>query len=296
VIVVAGAQQAFSILAQVLLDHGDSVWVEDPGYSASLRAVVAAGGVPFPMPVDELGADFRPAEARAPDARLAIVTPANQFPLGVAMSDERRRALVAWATRVGGWILEDDYDGEFRYAGKPLPSLASMSPDRVVYVGTFSKVLAPSLRLGYIVVPDALVDAVLAAKAIAANRTATLEQAVTSDFIASGQFLRHVRRMRVLYDERRESLERLVLTELDGAATLRPVLAGMQAILDVPSGGDALARRAAEVGIQFTPLAAFAVERLPASAVVLGFAAVAPKEQRRALRAIAEILAGSIGR
>ena len=287
VIIVAGAQQAFTIVAQLLLDPGDAVWVEDPGYSGSLCAILAAGGVPVPMPVDDRGARLDAALQRAPNARLAVVTPANQFPLGVTMSDALRRDLVAWAPRADAWILEDDYDGEFRYTGTPVPALASLSPERVVYAGTFSKVLSPSLRLGYLVVPDALVDAVAATKAIVANHTAIFEQAVVCDFITSGQFQRHVRRMRVLYGERRESREDAARAELGGVATLRPIQAGIHAILDIDGDADLLASRAATAGIHATPLSAFAVEGRPPDALVLGFAAVPPAEQRRALRALA---------
>jgi GntR family transcriptional regulator/MocR family aminotransferase len=242
------------------------------------------------MPVDDRGARLDAALQRAPNARLAVVTPANQFPLGVTMSDARRRDLVAWATRAGAWILEDDYDGEFRYTGTPVPALASLSPGCVVYAGTFSKVLSPSLRLGYLVVPDALVDAVVATKAIVANHTAIFEQAVICDFITSGQFQRHVRRMRVLYGERRESLEDAARAELGGAATLRPIQAGMHAILDIDGDAGLLASRAATAGIHATPLSTFAVEGRSPDALVLGFAAVPPVEQRRALRALAGLL------
>lgn len=289
IILVAGAQQAFSMILPLLIDPGDRVLVEDPGYPASAEAVRAALGLAVALPVDDEGANVSAVGGPAEGSRVAIVTPANQFPLGVPLSLSRRTALIAWARAVDGWIIEDDYDGEFRYTGKPLPALAASAPERVLYVGTFSKVFAPSLRLGYVVAPERMVDAVLAAKTIFAARTPTLEQAALGDFIESGAFSRHIRRMRNLYQGRRDSFA--VATQAALGRTPRPVQAGMHAVLDLDVSAVELAAMARRDRIVVTPLSEFAIERAAPNALVLGFAPLAPAVQRRELERLAAIVA-----
>jgi GntR family transcriptional regulator / MocR family aminotransferase len=185
VIVVSGSQQALDLCARLLLDPGDEVWIEDPCYLGTRAALSANGARTIPVPVDGEGLDVSAGEEKASDARLACVTPSHQYPSGVTMSVGRRLALLEWSSRVGAWVLEDDYDGEFRYSGRPLPSLQGLAEKgRILYLGTFSKSLFPALRLGYLVVPENLVDAFVNAKALSDRHTPAVEQAILAEFIA----------------------------------------------------------------------------------------------------------------
>jgi GntR family transcriptional regulator/MocR family aminotransferase len=213
VIVTSGAQQAFDLLSRLLLDPGDPVWIEEPGYLDLRGALVAAGARLVPVPVDENGLDVDAGIRLAPDARVICVSPSHQYPIGATLSASRRFALLAWAERAGAWIIEDDYDSYFRYRGRPLPALQTLDAerhrltsrrtvravaraDRVVYVGTFSKTMFPSLRLGYCVVPDTLVDAVVNARAVADRNSPLADQAALAAFIDAGHYDRHLRRVR----------------------------------------------------------------------------------------------------
>jgi GntR family transcriptional regulator/MocR family aminotransferase len=281
VIVVNGTQQAIALAAQVLLDPGDSAWIEDPGYSVARVALDAAGAITVPVPVDDEGLEVTVGVRRCKAARLAVVTPSHQFPLGVTMSLRRRLELLSWAREANGWIFEDDYDSEFRYAGRPLAALQGLSPDaRVLYAGTFSKVLSPSLRLGYLVVPEGLVDAFVAAKALADVSSPPLEQAVVADFMAEGHFARHVRRMRVLYERRKDALLEAGERELSGLLELQPATAGMHLVGWLPRGRDdrAAAERAAEQGVRTHPLSDLRIHAAGRGALLLGYASVTEDE------------------
>ena len=204
VIVTSGSQQALDLAARVLLDPGDTAWVEDPGYGGARGALTAAGVRCAPVPVDAEGLSVTQGEALAPQARMAYVSPSHQYPLGVTMSLPRRMALLSWARRRGAWIAEDDYDSEFRYAGRPLAALQGLDPaGRVIYIGTFSKVLFPALRLGYLVAPAGVVDAFAAARALTDRHPPGPSQAVVAEFLSAGHFARHIRRMRTLYPDAR---------------------------------------------------------------------------------------------
>jgi GntR family transcriptional regulator/MocR family aminotransferase len=286
ILITSGTQQALGLASSVLLDAGDRAWVEDPGYPFARAALTAAGAVVWPVPVDDEGIDVAEGIRRCPVARVAVVTPAHQFPLGHAMSPRRRTALLEWARTAGAWVVEDDYDSEFRYVGRPLAALQGEDPDgRVVYCGTFSKVLTPALRLGYLVVPRQLAELFLAAKVRADLRTPPLEQAVLADFIAGGHFARHVRRMRVLYAERQEAL-------LDAARrhapslSLRPSPAGMQLIGWLPEGTDdrAVAARVMRAGLTAFPLSAMRVEPSPRGGLILGYAPVPAERMAECVR------------
>lgn len=204
VIVVNGSQQALDLCARVFVDEDAAVAVEEPGYPDATHVFAAAGARVCPVPVDDEGLVVR---ALPPAVRLAHVTPSHQFPTGVVLSLPRRLALLAWARRVGGFVVEDDYDSEFRYDGAPLPALQGLEDDApVVYVGTFSNAMFAGLRLGYLVVPDALVEPFARAKWYASRETAHLDQAVLAEFIREGHFERHLRRIRRTYRRRREAL------------------------------------------------------------------------------------------
>ena len=200
IIVVSGSQQALDITARALLDPGNSVWVEEPGYPLQHIVLKAAGCRLVPVPADLEGMNVSLAMKRSPRARAAFVTPSHQYPLGSTMSASRRIQLLNWAQNVGAWVVEDDYDSEYRYESLPVPSLHGLDMNsRVIYIGTFSKVLFPSLRLGYIVAPRDLVDRFVAVRFAMDIFPPYLYQEVLTDFIDEGHFTRHLRKMRQVY-------------------------------------------------------------------------------------------------
>jgi GntR family transcriptional regulator/MocR family aminotransferase len=282
-----------SLVAQVLLDPGDAAWVEDPGYPPARSVLLAAGASLVPVPVDAEGLDVEAASQLRPDARLAVVTPSSQQPLGVHMSLRRRRALLEWAGRTNAWVFEDDYDSEFRYVGRPLAALQGLTPDaRVIYSGTFGKVLSPSLRLGYLVVPEELIEVFVKAKTLADVRSPSLDQAVLTDFINQGHFSRHLRRMRVLYAERQALLVEEARRELRGLLEVGPAETGMHLVGWLPPGVDdrTAAERAAAVGVVAHPLSAFRVQTSGRGALLLGYAAVPGPECSEGVRRLRQAL------
>jgi GntR family transcriptional regulator/MocR family aminotransferase len=290
VLIVGGSQHALHLCAQVLLDPGDEVWLEDPGYYGARGALAAGGARLVAVPVDAEGLDVAAGTARAPHARLAYVTPSHQFPLGVTMSLPRRLALLEWAARASAWLLEDDYDSEFRYVSRPLTALHGLDPrGRVIYTGTFSKVLFPALRIGYLVVPESLVDAFIAARHFGDGQGATIEQAILADFILDGHFERHVRRMRRLYRERQETLVDAVGRYLGPALEVRSADAGMHLVGWLPEGvaDGAVSARAAAHDVDAMPLSFFALGSPARGGLVLGYANVPPIEIRAAAQRLA---------
>jgi GntR family transcriptional regulator/MocR family aminotransferase len=207
IVITAGTQQALRIAAELLLDPGDTAWVEDPGYIAGRGALLAAGASPVPVVSDSEGIDVAAGIQRAPEARLALVAPSHATPLGGALPIGRRLALLDWAGRANAWILEDDCDSEFRWSGHPLPPLATLDRvGRVIYCGTFSKTLAPALRLGFAVVPAPLVPAFVRVGTLMDRGIDTLNQAILAEFMRQGLLSPHVRRMRTEYARRRVAL------------------------------------------------------------------------------------------
>jgi GntR family transcriptional regulator/MocR family aminotransferase len=276
VVVVAGSQQGLDLAARVLLDPGDHAWLEDPGYIGARGALASAGATLTPVPVDAEGLQVAEGARRCPHARLAYVTPSHQYPLGVTMSLARRLALIDWARRAGAWILEDDYDSEYRYTGRPLPALQGLDGDsRTIYLGTFSKVLAPSLRLGYMVVPRDLAPVFVAARALADRHAPTVEQAALADFIGEGHFARHLRRTRALYAERQAALIEASAQHLAGLLEVAPAEAGMHLVGWLPHERDdrAAARLAAAHGVDAPPLSAYSLQAQPPHGLMLGYAA-----------------------
>jgi len=281
VVVVAGAQHGLDLISRLLLDPGDVAWMEDPGYPGARAALVAAGARIRPIPVDAQGLDADVGMRRARDARLIYVTPSHQFPLGVSMSLPRRLSLLAWARATGAWIVEDDYDSEFRFGTRPTPCLHGLDGDgRVIYVGSFSKTLFPALRLGFLIVPSVLHDAVLAARRASDIHPAALSQAVVADLMTSGAFERHLRRMRGEYRARLEALGDGLARHCHGALTLRPVRTGLHAVADlVGAADDDVFREAMARGLETMPVSGYySVDRgaQAVNALVLGFAAVPP--------------------
>jgi GntR family transcriptional regulator/MocR family aminotransferase len=275
VIIVSGSQYGIDLATRVLVDEGEEVWIEDPGYRGARSVFQAAGVSVVPVPVDQDGLVVSEGLARAPLARLAYVTPSHQYPLGHPMAMSRRKELLNWATTNNSWIIEDDYDSEFRYSGRPQPALQGTAHggNRVIYVGTFSKVLFPSLRLGYMVVPDELVDAFLAARSLSDRHQSTLDQAVLADFMADGHLMRHIRRSRLAYAERQECMLKWLSLETPGYIRAEADPAGMSLVgWLTPEVSDLhLAERLAAAGIYASPLSYFAIEPQPRGALLLGY-------------------------
>ncbi len=289
--VVSGVQEAIDLVARLVLNAGDRVCMEDPGYVGAARAFAAFGASLSPVALDNDG--MRLPDARDQEARLAYVTPAHQFPMGMTMSLPRRLALLDWAHRTGAMILEDDYDSEFRFTGPPVPALQGL--DRhgcVLFAGSFSKVLFPSLRIGYLVVPSDLVDRLQAIKSLASRHAAVMDQAVLCDFIAEGHFGRHVRRMREVYAERLAVLLRAAADHLEDLVEISPVEAGLQTSATFRHDIDAAAvtDAAAGSGIEVIPLSRYSSRPLRRDGLVLGFAAVDAREIRRGMKGLAPIL------
>jgi GntR family transcriptional regulator/MocR family aminotransferase len=246
--------------------------------------------------VDDEGIDVDAGIRRCADARVAYVTPSHQFPLSVTMSLPRRLALLDWAARTNAWILEDDFDSEYRYAGRPLASLQGLDGyGRVIYIGTFSKVMFPSLRIGYMVVPPDLVDAFVAARAIVDRHPPLVEQAALAQFMAGGHLARHIRRMRTLYEERQEMLLDAGKRQLRGLIDLQPADTGMHVVGWLPKGAaDATVSRAASAGgVEATALSQYCLEAKLPPALTLGYAGCDERVIRDGAGALARVLAGS---
>ena len=293
VLIVSGSQQALDLAARVLLDPGDAALVENPGYHGARGALVAAQARVVPVAVDAEGMNVEAGIAQCADARLIQVSPSHQFPLGVTMSLPRRLALLRWASRAAAWVLEDDYDSEFRYDSRPLASLQGLDGDgRVIYVGTFSKVMFPSLRIGYLIVPPDLIDAFLSARLFADSHSPLVDQAVLTDFIEDGHFERHVRRMRGIYHERQEVLVAVAARELGGLIEAAPTQAGMHLIGWLPPGIDdvAASRTAAAAGVDAIPLSFFGTGTTRRGGLVLGYAGASPDEIDLGARRLAHAL------
>lgn len=296
IIIVAGAQQGLDLAARVLLAPGDAVWLEDPGYAGTREAWRAAGARLVPVPVDAEGLDPAAGEALAPAARLAYVTPSHQYPTGTTMPLPRRLALLDWARRAESWIVEDDYDSEFRYAGRPLPAMQGLQSDsRVIYVGSFSKVLFPGLRLGYLVVPDSLVEAFLRTRLYMDRHPPAIDQAILADYLAEGYFVRHIRRMRKLYATRQAALVEAARRELSGRLDVQPAEAGLHLVGWLPPGADdrATEQLAAAHGVEAPALSGYATLPLARPGLLLGYAAIPEPAIRAGVTALARALAGS---
>lgn len=292
IVVTAGTQQALRLAAELVLDPGDPAWVEEPGYIAGRGALLAAGARLCPVPSDSEGLDVAAGIALAPAARLALVAPSHATPLGGALPIGRRLALLAWAARAGAWLLEDDCDSEFRWEGKPLPPLASLDrAGRVIYCGTFSKTLAPALRLGFAVLPEPLIDAFVRARALADRGPPVLLQATLAHFMQAGMLAPHVRRMRTEYARRREAVLAALARH---CPVVRAIAApgGLHMVGQLPDGADevGIARRARARGVAVAPLAAYYQGPPGLAGLVMGFAttptAMAGESARRLMAAV----------
>jgi GntR family transcriptional regulator/MocR family aminotransferase len=245
------------------------------------------------VPVDREGLDVAEGIRLAPDARAACVSPSHQFPLGVSMSATRRMQLLQWAARAGAWVIEDDYDSEYRFGSRPIASLQGLDADaRVIYVGTFSKVMFPSLRLGYLVVPKDLVPAFRAGRDALDTCSAALMQRVLNDFIREGHFARHIRRTRVLYAARRAALVEAIATHLPGVLEVVGAEAGMQLVALLPPGVDdvAFSRKAALAGVSARPLSQCYRGGTQRGGLILGYGGVDAPAIEEGVRRLARCL------
>ena len=299
IIVTSGSQQALFLIANLLLAPNDKAWVEMPGYTGTCAALHGVGARICPVPVDQDGLDIAAGARKFPDAKLAYVTPSHQYPLGVTMTLKRRLELLAWAAENRMWIVEDEYDSEYRFTGPPIASLQSLDKaGSVIYVGTLSKVLFPGLRLGYLVVPLALADAFSRGKAALDRHTAIVPQIVLADFIAEGHFTRHIKRMREIYAERRIALLEAFDAHLMDELTLGPTDAGFHvaAALKRKLDDKAIARAALEKGVEVRALTPYyeavglSEQDTPPSGLLLGFAAATPDDIRRAAPVLRSVL------
>jgi GntR family transcriptional regulator/MocR family aminotransferase len=295
ILVTGGFQGALALVRSVLLRPGDAVWVEDPGYIVARQALELAGASLVPVPIDRDGMRVHAGIIAAPRARLAIVTPTHQSPLGVALSLPRRLALLAWATEAGAWVLEDDYDSEFRYTGHPLPALKSLDRgERVVFAGSFSKVLFPGLRLGYLVVPELLTDAFLRASRLLSFGQASLEQRAVAAFMEQGHFARHLRRMRGLYADRRQALAASLRSTFGERLELELEAGGMHLLARFPTEPDdgAIVRRAVAVGLAPTALSGLTMAHDCGRGLLLGFTNVPETEAVSVVSRLAAVIGG----
>ncbi|MFC3653611.1 PLP-dependent aminotransferase family protein [Dyella humi] len=274
ILITTGSQHGLQICAHALLEAKDRVWMEDPGYPGARQALRTVGADIVPVPVDDEGLNVDAGIRLSKNACLIYISPSHQFPLGVTMSAARRMQLLSWAARTGAWIIEDDYDSEYRFGGRPLASLQGMdTDDRVIYVGTFSKVMFPALRVGYIVAPKDLIPAFATVRDAFDTFSSTLYQAALTDFIRTGQFARHIRRMRALYLERRTALLEAIDQYMDDKLEVIGTHAGMQLTALLPRGIDdvALSIKTAKLGISTRPLSICYAKPPKRGGVILGY-------------------------
>ena len=293
VLILSGAQEALDRTARVLVNPGEPVWMEEPGYPGAALVFHALGAKVRPVPVDEEGLNFEARRPRTGRGRLMYVTPAHQFPLGVTMTLRRRLALLEWARRSGTAIFEDDYDSEYRYSGRPVPALQGLDRSGVViFAGSFSAVLFPALRLGYLVVPPEMVDVFAAAQSVSTHHPPLLGQAVLCDFLTEGHFARHIRRMREIYAERLTILLDSAKKKLSGTLDISSVEAGLQTVGWLPKGIDAgrVAGAAEAQGVEVVPLNRYSWGRSAGNGLMLGFAAFDPREIHEAVERLARVL------
>jgi GntR family transcriptional regulator/MocR family aminotransferase len=294
VMIATGSQQALEISARVLLDTGSPAWVEEPGYWLTRHVLIAVGARLVPVPVDGEGMDVSAGIKLCRKARAAFVAPSHQFPLGATMSASRRLQLLDWAQSSGSWIIEDDYDSEYRYASMPIASLQGLDHNsRVIYIGTFSKTLFPALRLGYVVIPPDLVDRFTAVRHSMDLGSPHFYQAVLTDFINEGHFARHIRRMRLLYSERRTALVQCLCKEFGSTLEIMGAEAGMHMAVIPPKGFRDLeiANKAAIEKLWLWPLSPSYLGKHSRQGFILGFGSTPAAEMPQAVRRLKNMLA-----
>ena len=293
VIITSGAQHALTLAGKIFLEPRDEVWMEDPCYLGARGALLSAEIQPIAVRVDTDGFDSSKALAKGKNAKLVYVTPSHQYPLGLTMSLARRLALIDWAKQNDAWVIEDDYNSEYRYAGRPLASLQGLDRDgRVIYVGTFSKTIFPSLRLGCLIVPKDLVEVFTIARSLNDLHSPLIEQAILAEFIAEGHFVRHLRRMRKLYEERQKILIREAEKQLKGLLKVREADAGMHLIGWLPDGirAERVAEKAAQINLKVSPIAAYSFNPHPPNGLILGYASYNERQIKEGVSLLKKIL------
>ncbi|WP_038910751.1 PLP-dependent aminotransferase family protein [Dickeya dadantii] len=291
IILTEGTQQGLYLAARVLLSPGDGAWAEDPAYAGLIAVLTECGVQTRRIPVDTQGMDVELATRRYADARAAFVTPSHQYPLGMPLSMGRRLALLEWARQHDSWIVEDDYDSELRYVGHPFPAMQGLDPGRVVYLGTFSKVMAPSLRLGYMVVPAALTEAFAGARALMGRASPLADQHVLTAYMQEGYFEAHIRRIRTVYAERRHVLIEALQHETPWLQ-LEPGDQGMHLVAWLPDGVEdvAVERAAHAAGLALRALSPMYAGPTRRSGLMLGFGGFPPEALRQAVRQLRTVL------
>lgn len=302
IVIVSGAQQGIGLAARALADHGETAWLEDPGYPGVEGALAGAGLALARIPIDGEGIDIAGAAAVLKPARLVCVTPSHHYPTGVTMSLNRRLRLLQWAADNDAWILEDDYDSEYRYSGRPLAALQGLDrANRVIYIGSFSKVMFPSLRIGYLIVPEDLIEPVRRARAALDDHPSSIAQPALARFIEEGHFSSHIRRMRRLYAGRQALLIGAARRHLGGLLMVPPTAAGMHLVawpepaLQARLPDREIARLAATAGLTVLALSPFYRAAPPRQGLLLGFAAVPEAAMEPAIARLAALLATGSG-
>ena len=291
--IVAGTQQAIDVVSKLLLDPGDEVLFEDPGYRSARAAIAANGGKIVPMPVDENGADIEFGIKHSPHAKMIYVTPSHQFPVGVTMSIERRMELINWAQRKRSMIIEDDYDSEYRYAQHPIPSLQGLDlAERTIYIGSFSKVICPAMSMGYAIVPKPIISAFSAALGLVGRPPSKSNQMIINDFITNGHFGRHLRKMRKIHQLRRTMLVESFERHLVGKLQIIGADAGLHCTARVLTNhhDSTLADRIEAMGIVIRKLSAYSHSKRSAhNGLIFGFACATPSQIENAVKQIATV-------
>ena len=294
ILIVNGSQQGLDLIFRVILKPGSIVWLEDPGYYGTRASLILADSKIYPCKLDENGLDVKHAEENFPTPEIIYTTPSHQFPLGHTMNITRRLELLEFAKKHNVWIIEDDYDSEFRYFGKPLPALQGMDLDaNVIYLGTFSKVLFPGLRIGYLVLPDTkIADIFAGVKSLFDRQSSIFEQIVLTRFIKEGYFTKHIRRMRLLYKERQEFLINEIERELKDILTVSKNPTGMHLIGYFEKGLKAkeISVEASNAGVILAPISDFSIKQKVNEAVLMGYSAFNEKELKKGIEKLKRVL------
>jgi GntR family transcriptional regulator / MocR family aminotransferase len=302
VIVVNGSQQALDLASRILIDPGDRVAIEEPHYPGAREAFLGAGARLIPVSVDDEGLDVTELGPSTTSARFVFVTPSHQFPTGAVMSLARRFALLRWADKTGAYIVEDDYESEYRYGRRPVEAMQGLDRSgRVIYIGTLSKILFPALRLGYVVLPKVLVGPFRAAKRLADRYTPTFTQVVLARFIREGHFERHVRRARAMLAGRRQALLEAVESHLKGEVAVSGTEAGLHLVLwvrGIRAGRtlEALIARAADSGVGIYSVAPYYLTPPRRAGLLLGYAGLDEAAIRTGIERLAMVVRDARGR
>ena len=293
-VIVNSTRQALHLAAELLINKGDQCWMEDPGYPGATSALRRFGGKICPVPIVDHGLDLHFAMRHYPKAKLAYVTPSHQFPMGHTMALSERIKLLNWAKDHQMWIIEDDYDSEFRYNSRPIPALQGIDTNgTVIYSGTFSKVLLPSLRLGYMVFPSgAMARQFATGKSVIDGQTNIITQAIVSEFISQGHFSRHIRRMRLLYKKSQDDLVGLINRYLKNRLTPVAVEAGMHLLAWLPPAVNAekIAHAALEKGLVIQPISHYCIKCKYENGLILGFSGFSFSQMEAAILLLKRLL------